>query len=396
MLTDWILKKVFKGSVDYKKAETRSQIGYLSGLVGIFVNTFLFVLKLVIGLLSSSVAILADAFNNLSDAASSIITIIGFKLSTKPADREHPYGHGRIEYISALVIASLVLVVGFQFIKTSITRIFHGEPVVFSLIPFCLLFVSIFFKWWLSHFNRLLGNKINSQSLKATATDSMGDVFTTSVVVLSFLASRFTTFPIDGYVGAFVALVILYAGFNLIKETLNPLIGEAPDEELVQALTEGVLSYDYISGVHDLIVHNYGPGRIMASLHAEIPADIPIMTIHDIIDTAERELSKALHLHLVIHMDPICVASEEVAKVRSEVDKIIKYNPLIQSMHDFRFVGQGEKKNLIFDIVVDAYHLDKVMSEEELKKSITASVQEQHPDYNCIITIDKCYLHSPK
>ncbi|PHV70976.1 cation-efflux pump [Sporanaerobium hydrogeniformans] len=396
MLTNWVLKKTLKGEVDYKAPEVRNKVGYLSGLVGIFINVFLFILKFIIGLICSSVAILADAFNNLSDAASSIITIIGFKLSSKPADKEHPYGHGRIEYISALVIVSLVLVVGFQFIKTSISRIISPAPVTFAWLPFVLLLLSIFFKWWLSHFNRVLGNKINSQSLKATATDAMGDVFTTSVVVISFLASRFTRFPIDGYVGTFVALAILYAGFNLIKETLNPLIGEAPDEELVHALTEGVLAYDHITGVHDLIVHNYGPGRIMASLHAEIPADIPLMTIHDIIDTAERELSEKLRLHLVIHMDPICVTSEEVAKVRSEVDKIIRYNPLIQSMHDFRFVGEGEKKNLLFDIVVDAYHLDKVLSAHDLKQSIIDAIQEEHPDYNCIITIDKCYLHEPK
>lgn len=391
MLTSFLLKKVLRGSTDFKDRHIRGQVGYLSGVIGITVNFLLFLVKLSVGLLVSSVAILADAFNNLSDAASSVITIIGFKLSNKPADKEHPYGHGRIEYISALVISFLVMLVGFQFIKTSISRILNPEPIVFQWIPFILLFVSIFFKLWLSLFNRKLGNKIDSSSLRATATDAMGDVFTTSVVVISFFAARFTVFPIDGYIGCIVAVIILYTGFNLIRDTVNPLIGAAPDKELVEELTTGVLSYDYITGVHDLIVHNYGPSRTMASIHAEIPANISIMTIHDIIDKAERELSEKLQLHLVIHMDPICVISEEVAKVKNEISKIIKYNPLIRSMHDFRVVGEGDNKNLIFDIVVDAYKLDKISSEEKLKTNIIESVKEINSQYQCIITIDKEY-----
>ncbi|MDF2613060.1 MAG: cation efflux family protein [Clostridia bacterium] len=391
MLTNFLLKKVVKDNTDFKDRHMRRQVGYLSGVIGIIVNFLLFLIKLSVGLLASSVAILADAFNNLSDAASSVITIIGFKLSNKPADKEHPYGHGRIEYISALVIAFLVMLVGFQFVKTSINRILNPEPITFKWIPFILLFVSIFFKLWLALFNKKLGYKIDSASLKATATDAMGDVFTTSVVVISFFAARFTAFPIDGYIGCIVAVIILYAGFNLIRDTVNPLIGEAPDKELVEELTTGVLSYDYITGVHDLIVHNYGPSRTMASIHAEIPADIPIMTIHEIIDKAERELSEKLQLHLVIHMDPICIISEEVAKVKNEISKIIKYNPLIKSMHDFRVIGEGDNKNLIFDIVVDAYKLEKIISEEKLKLSINEAVKEINPKYQCIITIDKEY-----
>jgi len=391
MLTSFLLKKTIKGSTDFKNRSIRGQVGYLSGVVGIIVNTLLFSVKLSVGLLTSSIAILADAFNNLSDAASSVITIIGFKLSSKPADKEHPYGHGRIEYISALVIAFLVMLVGFQFITTSIKRILNPEPIIFQWIPFILLFVSIFFKIWLSLFNRNLGNKIDSSSLKATATDSMGDVFTTSVVVISFFAARFTAFPIDGYIGCIVAVIILYTGFNLIRDTVNPLIGAAPDKEFVEELTTGILAYDYIIGVHDLIVHNYGPSRTMASIHAEIPADISIMTIHDIIDKAERELSEKLQIHLVIHMDPICVIDEEVAKVKNEITKIIKYNPLIKSMHDFRVVSECDNKNLIFDIVVDAYKLNKILSEEKLIANINETVKEMNAKYQCIITIDKEY-----
>lgn len=391
MLTTLLLKTVIKDTADLKDRQVRGKVGYLSGVVGIIINCLLFGIKLAIGLIVSSVAILADAFNNLSDAASSVITIIGFKLSNKPADKEHPYGHGRIEYVSALVIACLVMLVGFQFIKTSVTRILNPEPVIFEWIPFILLVISILFKLWLSLFNKNLGEKIGASSLKATATDAMGDVFTTSVVVISFLAAKYTAFPVDGYIGCIVALIILYSGFNLIRDTISPLIGEAPDKELVKELTDGVLAYDYITGVHDLIVHNYGPSRTMASIHAEIPADIPIMTIHEIIDKAERDLSEKLQLHLVIHMDPICIMTEEVAEVKNEVAKIIKYNPLIKSMHDFRVVGEGDKKNLIFDIVVDAYNLEKIISEEKLKTMIEEAVKEINLEYHCIITIDKEY-----
>ncbi|WP_070000876.1 cation diffusion facilitator family transporter [Cellulosilyticum sp. I15G10I2] len=391
MLTNYLLKRITKNNSDFKDRSVRGKIGYLSGIIGVLINLILFSIKLTVGLFTSSVAVLADAFNNLSDAASSIITIIGFKLSNKPADKEHPYGHGRIEYLSALIIAFLVMLVGFQFIKTSVNRILDPTPVNFEWLSFILLFISIFFKLWLSMFNRTLGRKIDSSSLKATATDAMGDVFTTSVVVISFFAARFTTFPIDGYIGCIVALIILYAGFNLIKDTVNPLIGEAPDPELVLDLTNGVLAYDYITGVHDLIVHNYGPLRTMASIHAEIPADIPIMKIHEIIDKAERELSERLQLHLVIHMDPIGAMTEEMVKLKNEVTKIIKYNPLIKSMHDFRIVGEGDHKNLIFDIVVDAHNLEKVISEEKLKLMISEAVKEINASYECIITVDKEY-----
>ena len=321
MLIDYLLKLATKGNTDFLDNNVRGRVGYLAGIVGIVVNMFLFILKLTIGIVVSSIAVMADAFNNLSDAASSIITIVGFKLSNLPPDKEHPYGHGRIEYLSALIVAFMVMIVGFQFIKTSIDRIINPKPVVFEWIPFVLLLVSISFKVWLSFFNKKLGNKISSSALKATATDALGDVFTTSVVVISLFASRLTNIPIDGYIGALVAIAIIYAGFSLVKETISPLIGEAPDEELKKSIKDGVLSYEYITGVHDLIVHNYGPGRSMASIHAEFPAD---MDIHEVIDRAERELSEKFELHLVIHMDPVSVETEEIIETRNEVNKIIK------------------------------------------------------------------------
>lgn len=391
MLIDYLLKLATKGNTDFLDNKVRGRVGYLAGIVGIVVNLFLFIIKLAIGIVVSSIAVMADAFNNLSDAASSIITIVGFKLSNLPPDKEHPYGHGRIEYLSALLVAFMVMIVGFQFIKTSIDRIINPKPVVFEWIPFILLLVSISFKVWLSFFNKKLGDKISSSALKATATDALGDVFTTSVVVISLFASRFTYIPIDGYIGVLVAIAILYAGFSLVKETISPLIGEAPDEKLKKSIKDGVLSYEYITGVHDLIVHNYGPGRSMASIHAEFPADINVMAIHEVIDRAERELSEKFELHLVIHMDPVSVETEEIIETRNEVNEIIKDNPSIKSIHDFRIVGKGEKKNLIFDIVVDGSKLDKNTTEEDLKHDISDAIKENNPQYNCIITIDKEY-----
>ena len=221
--------------------------------------------------------------------------------------------------------------------------------------------------------------------------DALGDVFTSSCVIISFVASKFTTIPIDGYVGVLVSLAILYAGYSLVKDTISPILGEAPDEELVKAIKQGVLSYDNIIGIHDLIVHNYGPGRCMASAHAEIPSDIDVITIHNIIDKAEREISEKLNIYLVIHMDPICLSDDEIKKAYKEVEKIIKYNPLIKSMHDFRIVGEGDEKNLIFDVVVYSKSLNKLMSEDQLKNDITKSIKELHPNYNCIITVDYDY-----
>ncbi|WP_160674617.1 cation diffusion facilitator family transporter [Clostridium sp. C8-1-8] len=389
MITNYLIKSVAKDSTNYKDERIRTKLGYAAGIVGIVVNFILFTIKLTVGILTGSISIMADAFNNLSDAASSIVTIVGIKLSNMPPDKEHPFGHGRLEYISALIVAFMVMLVGFQFVKSSFERILHPEPVVFEWIPFILLLVSILFKIWLSRFNKSIGDKINSSALKASALDALGDVFTTSVVVISFFIARFTVFPLDGYIGIVVALVILYSGFSLVKETMNPLIGSAPDDELVDSITEGVLSYEYVTGVHDLIIHNYGPGRCMASIHAEIPSDINIMKIHDIIDTAERELSEKLRIYLVIHMDPICMENEEIRSAKKELDKVISYNPLIKSMHDFRIVGEGEKKNLIFDIVVHSAKLNKIMSEEQLKAEITNAIKQTHPQYNCVITVDK-------
>lgn len=392
MISKFLVSKFIKDSENIQNEQVRNKYGYLAGIVGIFSNLVLFIIKFIVGTLSSSIAVTADAFNNFSDMASSIITMIGFKLASMPPDEEHPFGHGRLEYISALIVAFMVMFVGAQFTKSSIERILNPVSIKFEVIPFILLVLSIVIKFWLSTFNKFVGNKINSSALKAAAADALGDVFTSSCVVISFLLSRFTSIPFDGYIGILVSLAILYAGFTLVKETISPLLGEAPDPELVKDIMEGILSYEHIKGAHDLIVHNYGVGRCIASIHAEIPANIDIITIHEVIDLAEKELSKKLNIHLVIHMDPISIEDEEVRKARTDLLKAIDEFGFVKSIHDFRVVGKGEKKNLIFDVVVESKKSKDIPSDEEIKKLINNKVRSIHTQYNCIITVDKDFL----
>ncbi|EHJ02173.1 cation diffusion facilitator family transporter [Clostridium sp. DL-VIII] len=388
MFSKLLVDKLVKDNTNIKDDKVRNSYGMLGGVIGILVNVILFIIKLSVGIIVSSIAITADAFNNLSDAGSSLITILGFKLSNKPADREHPFGHGRIEYLSALLVAFMVMLVGFEFIKSSFEKIITPEPITFEMVSFILLIVSIFFKLWLSKFNKFIGEKINSAALKASSTDALVDVVTTICIAISLLVSRFTSLPIDGYMGILVSLFIVYSGFNLVKDTVNPLLGEAPDPKLVESIQEMVLSYDNILGTHDLIIHNYGPGKCMASIHAEIPSDINVVDIHEIIDKAEREISSALKIYLVIHIDPICIIEGEIKDTYEEVLSIIKEYNYIESIHDFRIVGQGDIKNLIFDAVIDTQKKASI-TDDELINKISEEIKNSHPLYNCIITLDK-------
>ena len=390
MLSQFLVNKFIKDHDNTHDIKVRNSYGFLGGIIGILVNVVLFTIKLSVGLITSSISITADAFNNLSDAASSIITILGFKLSSMPADKEHPFGHGRIEYISALIVAFMVMLVGVQFIKSSFQKIINPDIVVFELIPFILLLVSILLKVWLSRFNKHIGNTINSSALKAASVDALGDVFTSSCVAISFLAAKFTSIPIDGYMGMGVALFIVYSGFNLVKETLNPLLGEAPDPELVHAINEKVMSYDNILGTHDLIIHNYGPGRCMCSIHAEIPSDISLVKIHEIIDKAERDISNELNIYLVIHIDPICIIEGEVKEIYDYIQDYLNNFEYVDSIHDFRVIGEGEYKNIIFDVVIDTSKKIS-LSDGEIKSNINDHVQKVHPDYRTLITVDKHY-----
>lgn len=394
MLSKLLVKTFIKDYENTSSERVRNSYGFLAGLTGTLVNLLLFSIKLITGTLVGSIAVTADAFNNLSDAASSLITIVGFKLSSRPADKEHPFGHGRIEYIAGMIVSFMVLIVGYQFIKTSFERIVHPSAVTFQLIPFLLILVSVLLKIWMSRFNAFMGRTINSSALKASSYDALWDVVTSSTVALSLLIARFTAIPIDGYIGILVALAILMSGYNLVKETMSPLLGEPPSAELIKGISERVLSYPNISGVHDLIIHNYGPGRCMASIHAEIPSDINIMTIHEIIDQAEREISEALNIYLVIHMDPISTNAVEIIEAKEEVEKILKKYPLVKSMHDFRIIGEKNHKNILFDMVVDYGALVKSTNEDALRSKITDEIMELHPGYNCIITIDHDYMQN--
>lgn len=388
MITNYLLSMALKGRTDYKDKKVRGRVGYVAGIVGLIINLLLSTIKIIIGLSISSIAVAADAFNNLSDAISSIITIVGFNISNRPPDKEHPYGHGRVEYLIALMIASIVMIVGSQFVKSSFSRIINPEPLQFQWVSFILLLISIVFKFWLYIFNKNLGKKISSSALKATAIDALVDVVITLIIVLSLLLSFRTDFPIDGYIGLLVSIVILYSGFSLIKETISPLIGEAPSSELIDAINEGILSYEYILGAHDLMVHNYGPGRKIATIDVEVPWDLDLVTIHNIIDKAERELSEKHNLHLVIHIDPAGHESKEVKEVKEGLKHTIKQNRIIESIHDFNIVEEEGQKCVIFHIVIDGNKIDKGFSKNELKDEMREAIKEINPKLSCNIVVD--------
>lgn len=392
MASDILVKKFIKDYSDVKNKKVREKYGYLSGAVGILVNLTLFGVKFTIGTLINSIAVTADAFNNLADVASSLVTILGFKLASKPANKEHPFGYGRIEYISGLIVAFLVLLVGYEFIKDSFAKIKNPTPIGFSLISIILLLISAVLKLWLTRFLKNVGGKINSSALQSASVEAFADVVASTALAFSILISKFTSLPIDGYIGMLISIAILYAGYKLVKDTLDPLLGSAPDIELVEDIKKRLLDYEYICGVHDLLVHNYGPGRTIASIHAEVPLDSPIVKVHEIIDRAEKEISAALDIDLVIHTDPINTDDKVILNVKEELSKVLRTISAVKSFHDFRVVGEGESINLIFDVVIGADHMLTKTEELSLQKNINSQLQKLHPGYNAIITIDKDYI----
>ena len=355
-MTDFLVNKFIKDSTNIESTEVRTRYGMLASVVGIFCNVLLFSVKLTIGLILSSLAVTADAFNNLSDAASSIISFIGVKMAGKPADAEHPFGHGRIEYIAALIVSFLVIEVGFTFFKSSISKILHPEEISFDLVPFVILILSILVKLWMAFFNNKLGKRIDSKVMLATAADSLGDVITTSATVLSIIICHFTSINVDAIAGLIVSAIVIWSGISIAKDTLEPLIGERVPAELYQKITDIVESYDGIVGTHDLIVHNYGPNRSMATIHAEVPNDINIDVSHEIIDKIERDVKKDLNILLVIHMDPVEMRDEEVLSLREKTSRIVHALDPELNFHDFRVLKENEQRNLIFDLVIpDSY-----------------------------------------
>ena len=388
-MTEFLVKHVVKRYEYVEEVSVRTAYGVLSGVIGIICNIILFVGKGIIGLLMHSVSILADAFNNLSDAGSSIISLIGVKMASKPADEEHPFGHGRIEYISALIVSFLVIQVGLTFFKDSVGKIMHPEQLKFQWISIIVLVLSIGMKLWLGAFNRKLGKRIDSKVLQATATDSMGDAITTSVTVLSILFWKITGVNIDGIVGLVVSGIVIWAGIGIAKDTVEALIGPAIDPEIFRQITEFVEGYEGIEGTHDLIVHNYGPGRSMASIHAEVPNTADIEVSHEVVDKIERDAQKFLGIFLVIHMDPIETKNESVLKIKEMANAKIEEIDDKVSIHDFRVVEGKQGINLIFDMVVP-HEYDKE-KQVEVSNTLRKELQEVDNRYQCVIHVEKSY-----
>ena len=391
---DFLVKKFVKNSDRVQDPAVRTSYGVLVSIVGILCNVLLFAAKLGIGIFMHSIAVMADAFNNLSDAASSVISFVGVKMASKPADDEHPFGHGRMEYIAAFIVAFLVIQVGFSFFKSSIVKLQNPEDITFELIPFLILVLSVGVKFWMAHFNRRLGKRIDSKVMLATAADSMGDVITTSATIVSILICAFAGVNIDAVAGLVVSLVVMWAGVSIVKDTLEPLIGEAVDPKLYQAITELVESYDGIVGTHDLIVHNYGPNKSMATIHAEVPRDVDIEESHEIIDRIERDAAKKLGIFLVIHMDPLAVEDEAILAVKGEVEEILWLIDESLSFHDFRMVHGKKQINLIFDVVVPHSYTQE--NRERLVHKIKTAMHKKDSRYQCVITVDQSFVADAK
>lgn len=385
-MTKALIRLFIRDADKTKDARVREQYGVLSGAVGLACNVFLFLLKLIIGFLTGSISIAADAFNNLSDGLSCLISIVGFKVAGKAPDAKHPFGYGRTEYIAGLIVAFIIVLVGFEFLKTSADRIIHPEPVAFSGVLLAILAVSMLVKLWMSAFNSSIGRRIESPVLLAAGQDSRNDVITTLVVVLGMVAGRFTTLPVDGYVGVLVALFILWAGVGIVRDTVAPLLGEAADPEVAHNIAEIVRESEYIVGVHDLIVHNYGAGRSLASLHAEVPSDSDFVAVHEVIDEAEKRVWQRTGVYLVIHMDPIDVNNEHVAALRAQVDGVLRDIDEGLSMHDFRVVNGARQINLIFDVVVPYSYGES--AKRELLMQIYDRLKAIDTRYNPVVTLD--------
>lgn len=381
----YLLKLFIKNADDTENAAVRQQYGVLSSVVGIVCNVLLFTVKFILGSIANSIAVTADAFNNLSDVGSSIVTLVGFKMASKPADHEHPFGHGRIEYLSGLLISFFIMLVGVEIGKNSVRKIINPEPVQFSIVVVIGLAVSILVKLWMGLFNKKLGQKISSTAMEATAVDSISDVCATAVTLISVVAARFTHLPIDGVMGTIVALLILYAGYGVAKDTLNPLLGGHPDPELVKKIKDSILAHKEILGIHDLIVHDYGPSRRFASVHAEVSVHSDIILSHDVIDRAEREIAENLHVEIVIHLDPIETDCKKTNDLRAlTLNLVQEINPEF-TIHDFRMVHGGTLTNFIFDINIP---VETKQTDDEIKDAIAQKIKAINPEYYTVVNID--------
>ena len=391
-MTNFLVKAFIKDYENTENPSVRTAYGKLSGKVGILCNILLCAGKFVAGILSGSVSIAADAANNLSDASSSVISLIGFKLSEKSADREHPYGHGRYEYLAAFIVAALIISIGIQLFRDGIEKIIAPTAVEFGVLPVVVMAVSILVKFWMMLFNKKLDRKIRSETLKATSADSRNDVITTSAVLAAFLISHFFAINLDGIMAAAVAVFILYSGIGLVKETMSILLGKAPDEEQVEKIRAKILSYEGVVGTHDLLMHDYGPGRQFASVHVEVPAEMTLSECHEIIDKIERDFLSG-GLNMLVHPDPIASGGSFEGQVNAGLNEIVKKIDERITIHDLRTIPAAEETKIIFDLVKPP---DSSLSEQEIKEEIERFMALKFPGCRCIIDFDSGFASIPK
>ena len=389
-MTDFLIRLFVKDHDNTSNFHVRERYGKFAGIMGIVSNFLLFAVKIVAGTFFNSISITADAVNNLSDSGSSFITLIGFKISGKPADEKHPYGHARMEYVSGLIVTFIILFLGVQLLLSSTDKILHPEAGTFSIVSIAILTVSILVKLWQCLFFRRIGRLIKSGTIFATSVDSRNDIYATSAVLAGALVTRFTGFNLDGYMGAVVAMFIIITGIKLVNDTISPLLGTAPTRELVDSIYKKIKNYDSIIGIHDLTVHSYGTGKCYASVHCEVPAGQDIMVSHDIIDNIERDFLKDMDIHLVIHLDPVITDDARINELRAEVKKIIgQISPDI-SMHDFRVVVGVTHSNLIFDVVVP-YNFQ--YGDDELNEFISGKIRDgMGENFRTVIMVDHSYI----
>lgn len=386
-LTKYIIKRLTAGC-DVTSAEVRTKVCMTAGVMGIICNFVLFILKFVIGASMRSIAIVSDAFNNLSDMGSSVVTIIGAKLSRKKPDKEHPFGHGRYEYISSLIVSFIIILVGVELFKGSVQKIINPEGIIMSPWLVGFLCLSLPVKFWMYRFNNAMGKTVNSSAVLATAKDSLNDVVATSAVIFTSVAGKFVDFPrLDGIVGTVVSLMIIYSGFGITSDTIGLLLGTTPDPELSKYIRAMVMEAEGVVGVHDLIVHDYGPGRVLASVHAEVPDNCDVVEIHEVIDALEHKINDELGIHIVIHMDPISVDCEYTAETKLRVQEIVKSIDERMNIHDFRIVDGNNNINLIFDIEVPA----DVGDTDALKAEISKRLAELDSRFNAVIDVDTLF-----
>ncbi len=387
-MVSFLAKLFIKNRDNYTDTKVRSAYGVLCGALGIMLNIILCGIKFIAAAISGSVSITADAMNNLSDAGSSLVTLIGFKLASQKPDSDHPFGHGRLEYISGFIVSMLILLMGFELGKESLSKITGGSDVEFSVAPIVILAISILVKLYMFFYNSRLGTKLSSSAMKATASDCLVDCISTGVVLICTVAAKFTDFNLDGWCGLAVAVFILWSGIKTAKETLDPLLGMPPEPEFVESIKTIVMSYPNVSGIHDLIVHNYGPGRVMISLHAEMPQDVDVLTLHDTVDNIEQELTNQLGCHAVIHLDPVATGDSEIALLKQlTLEKVKEVNELL-SIHDFRTVIGQSHTNLIFDVTVP---YEVKMTDAEVRSQIALAIKEINENYFSVIHIDRLY-----